>query len=91
MFESLSERLSQSLRSITGKHQTDWSQSQGNVLTQPGLIIGEADGVISVCDRAGQPTGVTYDRDSGLYVGNLLGSLSSPGIQAKFGYKTAGQ
>ncbi len=61
-----------SLKSITGKHQTHWGQSKQNVFTQPGIIIGEAKGVISAADRAGQPTGVTFDRDSGLYVGNLL-------------------
>ncbi len=68
------------LRTITGKHQTNWGQSKSNVLTQPGLIIGEVDGLIAACDRAGQPTGVTWDRETGLYVGNLLEHRAEDGL-----------
>ena len=68
------------LKSITGKHMTHMGQSKENVFTQPGVIIGEAKGVVSAADRAGQPTGVTFDRDSGLYVGNLLDKRADDGL-----------
>ncbi len=68
------------LRSITGKHMTHTGQTKQNVFAQPGVIIGEAKGVIVAADRAGQPTGVAFDRDSGLYVGNLLDRRAKDGL-----------